>query len=131
MYTNMTVKSMMQIAYGVSDWKVTGEPPWVDSLPYDVVGTFPAGVGQDQVPGMVKSMLSDRFGLIAELQTKSANVYALKPDRNGAKLKPVAAKEQWNENGTMNGGIFRGRIVLHNLTMSALAELWRDKLANR
>jgi uncharacterized protein (TIGR03435 family) len=123
MYTNMTVKSMIQLAYDVPDWKITGEPAWVDSFPYDVVATFPPGVGKDQIPGMVKAMLADRFGLVAELQTKPANVYALKPDKNGAKLRAAVAKEQWNDNGAMNGGIFRGRIVLHNLTMSGLAEL--------
>ena len=123
MYTNMTVKTMIQLAYGVPDWKITGEPPWVDSFPYDVVGTFPTGVGKDQIPVMVKSMLADRFGLVAELQTRPANVYALKPDKNGTKLKAAVANEQWSEGGVMNGGIFRGRMVLHNLTMSALAEL--------
>jgi len=36
---------MVQLAYGVPDWKIAGGPTWADSFAYDIKGTFPAGVG--------------------------------------------------------------------------------------
>jgi len=67
-------------------------------------------------------MLTERFGFVAQLQTKVANVYALVPVKGGPRLKAAVSKDQWRAGGVMNGGIFRGRIVLHNLTMAGLAE---------
>jgi uncharacterized protein (TIGR03435 family) len=119
----MTVKTMVQLAYGIPDWKITGEPDWADSFAYDIKGTFPAGAGPDQIPNMLRSMLQERFDFVAQFQTRVANVYALTQVRSGAKLKAAVSEDQWSSDGTMKGGIFRGRIVLHSLTMPGLAEV--------
>jgi len=122
-YNNITVKSMIRIAYGIPDWKLAGEPDRADTLPYDIKGTFPAGAGADQIPDMLKSMLTERFGLVAQYQNRTASVYDLTQLKTGAKLKPAVSEDQWSSDGTMKGGIFRGQFVLHNLTMAGLAEL--------
>ena len=104
-YHNMTVKTIVQLAYGIPEWKITREPGWADSFAYDIKGTFPAGVGPDQIPTMLKSVLIERFGFVAQLQSKVANVYALTEGKSGAKLKAPVSEDEWRGDGTMKGGI--------------------------
>jgi uncharacterized protein (TIGR03435 family) len=119
-YNNMTARILIQIAYKMDDWMISGIPKGLDSELYDVAATLPAGASQEQVPAMLQSLLAERFQLAVRLETRQFPVYALTVAKNGPKLKPGETEEQWHE-GAMKGGIFRGEMQLHQCSMPSLA----------
>src|SRR5262249_20442 len=61
--TNTTVFSMIQTAYGIRDVQVIGGPGWMKTNRYDINAIRPANATRDQLPGMMRNLLVERFGL--------------------------------------------------------------------
>jgi uncharacterized protein (TIGR03435 family) len=89
-YTNVTVKEMLSVAYPVDLLHMSGGPAWLDTDHYDVEATTTEQpVSEERYREMVRSVLSDRFKLAVRYETQVQPIYALVPDRKGAKLKPA------------------------------------------
>jgi len=92
---NITVKFLLEDAYGVKDNQVSGAPGWLDSEHYDIEAK-PEDASADQKLGpeernaqlklMLQSMLEDRFKLALHHETKELSVYALVVAKSGPKL---------------------------------------------
>ncbi len=89
--TNITVKALLQNAYRVKDYQVTG-PEWIETLRFDLSAKMPDGATKEQVPEMLQALLADRFKLTLHREKKDHPVYALVAGKNGPKLKAAEAQ---------------------------------------
>jgi uncharacterized protein (TIGR03435 family) len=92
---------MIEFAYNVKEFQVTGGPSWVDGKEYDIDAKIDdATVAQrqkmtrqaasDQTKKMLLALLEDRFKLQTSEATKDAPEYALVVAKGGPKFKPTA-----------------------------------------
>ncbi len=75
-------------AYHVEAYQIAG-PDWLATYrqTFDILAKMPEGAARDQIPGMVKALLADRFKLAVHRESREYQVYALVVGKNGTKLK--------------------------------------------
>jgi uncharacterized protein (TIGR03435 family) len=110
---NVTVKSLIERAYGISDYQLFGAPSWADSDGYDI----DAKIEDSAIPEMQKltpemrtariklifqSMLAERFNLKIGHETKELPIYALVVAKNGLKISPTKLPPLGSESATAN-----------------------------
>jgi uncharacterized protein (TIGR03435 family) len=92
--TNVPVRSLIRIAYGLEDHQIVGGPSWINTYPFDIQalagrdlpemnGPFGAG---GALPDMLKSLLADRFGLVAHMEVRELPIYHLVMAREDRRL---------------------------------------------
>ncbi len=91
----VSLKRMLQIAYGVNEFQVVG-PEWMETARYDVVAKMDAGSGaagpmrqeqeQELLRVRLQRVLADRFALKVHTAQKEMPVYVLEVGKGGAKL---------------------------------------------
>ena len=101
--TNMPLRPMITLAYGIAGYQLVGGPGWIDDARYDIVAKLEdGGTGATPfVPGAtttnptqraLQKLLEDRFELKAHRETREMDIYALvmaKPGgAPGPNLKP-------------------------------------------
>jgi bla regulator protein BlaR1 len=90
--SNITVKFLIQQAYNVKDFQISGGPGWINSERYDLVAKADGDVGRmDQIRPLIQKLLADRFQLTIHRDTKELPIYALVVGKSGSKLKESAA----------------------------------------
>jgi uncharacterized protein (TIGR03435 family) len=86
-FSNYALEMLILWAYDIRSERLLGKPKGLDSARYDIVAVAPAGPA---VPGrlnlMMRSLLSDRFGLVVHKESRELPYYALVVDRNGPKV---------------------------------------------
>jgi uncharacterized protein (TIGR03435 family) len=85
-YNGMTLKALVQNAYSVKDYQVTGAP-WMDEQRFDISAKLPDGANKDQAPEMLQNLLKDRFKVTLHREKKDHPIYALVVGKGGPKLK--------------------------------------------
>jgi len=96
--TNVTLKMVLEMAYGIKEDLISGEPSWVDSTNFDIEAKLtPEDVAalknltDDQRAlarrHMFQTFLADRFQLKAHVETKQLPVYELVLAKSGLKMK--------------------------------------------
>jgi uncharacterized protein (TIGR03435 family) len=123
-----SLKMLIQMAYQAPEWKLDSVTGWMDSRRYDIAAIFPEGAGQKQLPEMLRALLVERFALRTATKSRSMKVYALTSAKTGAKLQPSTEGTTWDGNGGMNGGIFKGRLLIRDMTMGGLAAFLATKI---
>ena len=90
--TNVTLKMLVEYAYDVRDYQISGGPNWFDSERYDVLAKPAPGAdsGSSTAAGQkallrlrVQALLSDRFQLALHQSTKELPTFALVLAKNG------------------------------------------------
>jgi len=111
---NATLRSVIRWAYSVQDFQIVGGPEWRDSARYDIVArsAMPSSVGEMRL--MLRTLLADRFQLVARMQTQEMAVYVLRVDKNGHRLRPGSLDRPREVQPDSSGLAFR------NATMSDL-----------
>src|SRR5262249_42718165 len=72
---NVTVTQLLDTAYHVEDFLISGGPAWLHSERYDVVAKAPdASASADQVRLMLQALLAERFQLAVHRETKEMPV---------------------------------------------------------
>lgn len=77
--TNATVRSLVLRAYGLVDAQLIGAPAWLNSERYDIdarVDAAPPG-GPEALLPMVRTLLAERFKLVAHAEMRELPAYAL------------------------------------------------------
>jgi uncharacterized protein (TIGR03435 family) len=108
--TNFTLTMLVSGAYGVTEYCVTGGAPWVSSDLYNITAKPPAGSvaaafmppnakaytfpfpglpGSDELLGMMRNLLADRFSLKVHRETRQLPVLALTVGKRSPKLEPA------------------------------------------
>lgn len=85
-YNNMTVKSLLMMAYDVKQYQVTG-PGWIDSERYDILAKVPEGATKEDARVMMQNLLAERFKIVLHHETKEFPLYELSVAKGGPKLK--------------------------------------------
>jgi uncharacterized protein (TIGR03435 family) len=100
-------KFLIQRAFGVRDFQISGGPAWLESTQYDIAAKIEKSPKNSGVPeknvseftdeerrtkgevlrGMLQSLLAERFRLRMHRETKQLPVYLLAVAKGGAKLK--------------------------------------------
>ena len=94
---NANAKFLIEFAYNIKDFQLSGGPSWINSDRYDIdakmedsvveaMQKLPFDKRQEQVRLMIQSLLADRFQLRVERGTKELPAYALIVAKGGPKL---------------------------------------------
>ena len=95
--TNVPLRLLVRMAYGVQDFQVEGGPSWQLSQRFDITAKAEDGSPATMVAmlPMLKSLLADRFKLKVHTETKemtvSSLVIASEDGKLGPKLKPTSS----------------------------------------
>ena len=107
--TATSVRTLLRIAFGVDDNRMSGAPGWVDSETFDINATT-AGHAEvtnpQQLQQLILSLLEDRFQLKFHREQKEGPVYWLeleKPGELGPALKPSTPESQSEMSTNSNG----------------------------
>ena len=85
---NAPLRLLMQNAYGVQAFQISGGPGWIQSDGYDIEAKGDGKASRDETFLMLRSLLEDRFQLKLHRETKELPVYALTVAKGGLKLQP-------------------------------------------
>lgn len=141
---NVTVRTLIQQAFDLRDFQVSGGPGWLDAQLYDIVAKGNgAAVSDDEIRKMtdeqrkafkaqfllkLQMLLADRFQLKAHRETRELPIYALIVAKSGPKIKPAGGE-------TVPGGLTVGggdggqtAITGSSVTMAALARLLSSRV---
>jgi bla regulator protein BlaR1 len=89
---NTTVRNLIQMAYSLKDYQLTGGPSWIDQDRFDL--SFTGGSSSGAIQNMasnaaIKEILSQEFHLVLKQETKPGPVFALVLGSGGAKFPPT------------------------------------------
>jgi uncharacterized protein (TIGR03435 family) len=124
--TNVSLKSLIEKAYGIKVDLIFGEPRWVDSARFDIKAKIVEpdiemlkNLTPEQNRLMFQSLLSDRFQLRVHKENKVLPIYEMVITKDGPKFKqsPPSASVV-NEGST---GVRRGSISVQNTELTAHA----------
>ncbi len=144
-----TVKILIQQAFDVREFQISGGPGWINSDRYDIIAKVERDDAAPPDPKdqaaqrsfvekqreRLRSLLFDRFQLKIRHETKELPVYALVPAKGGPKLKESKIDEpepkddkapQRPRGNFMRMG--RGQIIGEGLTLSFLAQSLSQQL---
>jgi uncharacterized protein (TIGR03435 family) len=88
---HVSVQNLLAQAYRIKNFQING-PAWLDSERYEIVAKLPDGATQDQLPGMLQTLLKERFQLAFHLERRTMSAYVLLPGKGEAKLSPIDAE---------------------------------------
>ncbi len=122
--TGYTLSALIQYAYDVRAYQISGGPGWIASDGYTIAAKAEGDATPEtaEIRKMLQSLLADRFGLKLHRETKDARVYLLLPARTGAKLTPSAARRT-----TMQMGA--GHLMMAKVTTSQMASVLSSVLS--
>lgn len=87
--TGVTLKFLMQEAYGVRDFQISGGPSWMNTDRWDIVAKgegLPDRVPPEQFRSMLTSLIEERFQVKFHRETKEMPVYNLVAAKGGPKV---------------------------------------------
>jgi bla regulator protein BlaR1 len=130
---NFTVKKLIEEAYGIKDFQISGGPGWIASDPFDITAKAEGSTSPnfDQIKLMLQSLLAERFQLVVQRDTKEMPVYALVVAKNGPKFKEAhesdpSIADLKNPPGVTGRPRFtivrRGRVTAQGVDMKSLAD---------
>ena len=96
---NVPVRQLVRLAYQLQDFQIVGAPDWANTDRFDIEGRFepPPPGPPPQTPRMLlmlRTLLRDRFGMAAQMETREMPILALRivraDGRLGPQIKPAA-----------------------------------------
>jgi uncharacterized protein (TIGR03435 family) len=121
---NTSPQFLITFVYGVHSNQVVGGPAWMDSENYNIRGAPDVeGIpNQNQIKGMIKKLLAERFQLKYHQEKRELSVYAIQAGKGGPKLTVSAADPKG-----LPGLGFRGlgKLNAQNATIADLASLFQ------
>ena len=88
---NATMVDLVATAYGVTRESVLGGPSWLEMTRFDIVAKAPNGTSSATLKTMLKTLLTERFGLESHTDTKPMPAFALSAGASRHKLKEARA----------------------------------------
>lgn len=79
---------LIQDAYGVKPFQISGGPGWVNSDRYDIDAKAQGNPSRAQTRLMTQALLAERFKLKIHRETRELPVYVLTAAKNGINLQP-------------------------------------------
>jgi uncharacterized protein (TIGR03435 family) len=131
---NVTLKMLIQYAYDIELFQISGGPDWIGSDLFDVTAKPEGSADRDHIMPMLQSLLADRFHLVIRRDTKEMPVYALVVAKGGPKFKKSNESDpniiDLGEHGTLPGAprrppvtkLRRGLLVAQEADMTGFAD---------
>ena len=91
---NVTLGSVIRLAYGLQDFQMAGAPKWVNADRFDIQVRGPQGVAESEAPRRLQSLLAERFALKAHREKRDHPIYALVLARADRSLGPRLRRSQ-------------------------------------
>lgn len=109
--TNVPLRLLIVRAYDLRSFQVVGGPGWIDGERFDVTARAPEGTSPNQILLMVRTLLAERFKLVAHTEKREQPVYALMVARTDGRLGPnlkastvnCSGRPEASEQCTMSG----------------------------
>jgi uncharacterized protein (TIGR03435 family) len=136
--TNLSLRSLIRMAYQIQDFQLSGGPKWIDSDRFDVVAKADRGYTPAQLPLMMQALLADRFKLTVHTESRALRLYALVLDRRDGRMGPRIHSSNVDCDALIASGappppfelgkappcttnMSRGHLVANGMTMAGLA----------
>jgi bla regulator protein blaR1 len=100
MATNITLRELITMAYGLRDFQLSGAPGWLASERYDVSAKAATRAGREELTTMLQPLLEDRLRLKFHRESKEMPVYALTVAKPG---KLMAAEGECGPDDPLRG----------------------------
>lgn len=92
--SNTTVRNLIEMAYSLKDYQLTGGPSWIDQNRYDISfiggGSSSGAVQNIASNAAIKEVLSQKFHLVLRQEAKPGPIFALVTGSGGAKFSTIA-----------------------------------------
>jgi uncharacterized protein (TIGR03435 family) len=140
--TNASLKSLIQAAYDVRSFLISGGPAWLDTQGYDIEAKGEAlTVSADALGKMteeqrrpfeelfrerLRTLLMDRFQLKVHWETKDLPVYGLIVAKNGPRLQAAKADGTPRESINVRADAGQTQITARGATLSPLTKTLAD-----
>ena len=141
--SNVSLKMLVQAAYGIREDLISGAPSWADSARFDIDAKV-AGSDVDALKKLspeqrrliLQPLLADRFKLKAHTETKQLPVYELVLAKGGSKLKEAAPGDTYangikGPDGVGRGGMMRvgrGQLTAQAVPTTSLVNMLSQQL---
>jgi uncharacterized protein (TIGR03435 family) len=83
---NVPLRLLIQNAYGVRSFQISGGPAWIDSDRWDITALGEGNASPRDLMVMLETLIEDRFKLEKHKETKEFTLYALVEAKGGLKL---------------------------------------------
>lgn len=123
--TATTVRTLLRVAFGTDDYRISGAPGWIDNEAFDINGTTAGHVevkNAQQFQQLILSLLEDRFQLKFHREQKEGSVYWLeldKPGRPGPGLRLSVSDSQPGMSSNSDGS--KAVLKVSNMSMTDIA----------
>ncbi|MCU1330199.1 MAG: hypothetical protein JWN34_5569 [Bryobacterales bacterium] len=84
-----SLRELVKVAYKLDDLQVSGGERWMSNDRFDITGRAAAPAGLEEMRAMLRQLLKERFGLVIRIERRLHEVYVLRLDKGGHKLKPA------------------------------------------
>ena len=84
---NSTVQQLIQSAYRVQDFQISGAPGWMTSDRFEIDARAPGPTKDEEFMAMLRTLLAERFHLVMRRETRPMSGYAMVPAKGGLKIK--------------------------------------------
>jgi uncharacterized protein (TIGR03435 family) len=91
--SGVTVKALIQRAWNVKSFQVSGGPAWVNSQRYDISAkaAIDGNINGDQLMPLIQALLVERFHLRIHRETRELPIYSLVVGKSGPRLQATTA----------------------------------------
>ena len=120
----ITLKTLVTWAYDVDDNMVTGGEKWLDSDRFDVIAKATPATADETLRVMLRTLLKERFHLVAHNEQVPATVFALTVLKGKPKLKEADGQGTTGCTRTPGDGAFT--YSCRNTTMAQLVQRLPD-----
>jgi uncharacterized protein (TIGR03435 family) len=116
---NVSLDFLIQMAFGVQDYQLDGQPGWMGSTVYDVSAKPDAdkGPNYEELRPMLQQLLAQRFHLQTHANEKEMKGYSLVVAKGGQRLTPS------NRGGPVAAVILPNKLQASGLDMKGLATM--------
>jgi uncharacterized protein (TIGR03435 family) len=87
-FVNAPLRQLIIAAYGVQPFQIIGGPAWLASDRFDVVAKADGAPPPEQMNLMLRTLLAERFKLVARMETREMPTYSLVKAREDGRLGP-------------------------------------------
>lgn len=84
-FKNESLTALLMRAYAVLNYQISA-PKWTTAARFNIVANVPPGATAEQLPAMLRNLLTERFNVAVHRETKEMAVYELTVGKNGSKL---------------------------------------------
>lgn len=125
---NVNAKFLIEVAYGVRTFQITGGPGWMGTDRFDINAKADGveKITPDLLKPMIQAMLVDRFKLKIHRENKELPVYALVTGKNGMKMKESEGTESRSMIRMGRGQITGKQMDMGSLVMNLSNQLGRQ-----